>query len=128
MKHSRRTQVLIATVSLILGSSIALAHNGIEHVMGTVKTVSDTSITVETVKHEIATIALDPTTKFTNKDAKASLKDLKAGTRVVVDTKDDASDKPHALAVKWGGTSAAATAATGKAAPTMDPKMKMDKK
>jgi hypothetical protein len=39
---------------------------------------------------------------------------------VVVDTKDDASDKPHAVAVKWGATSAGA--------PTMDPKMKMDKK
>ncbi len=120
MKQNRRTHALIAIASLILGSSIALAHDGIEHVMGTVKTVSDTSITVETAQHKIATIALDPTTKFANKDAKASLKDLKAGTRVVVDTKDDASDKPHAVAVKWGATSAGA--------PTMDPKMKMDKK
>jgi len=87
--------------------------------------VNDTSITVETVKHEMATIALDPATKFTNKDAKASVKDLKAGTRVIVDTKDDASDKPHAIAVKWGIASAAATAATGKAPQKMDPKMKM---
>ena len=124
MKRNRRTHTLIAMVSLILGSSIALAHDGIEHVMGTVKTVSDTSITVETAKHEMATIALDPTTKFTNKNAKASVKDLKAGTRVVVDTKDDASDKPHAVAVKWGSTSTGAAATT----PTMDPKMKMDKK
>jgi hypothetical protein len=124
MTHSRRIHAFIAMVSLISGSSIALAHDGIEHVMGTVKTVSDTSITVETVKHEMAKIALDPTTKFTNKDAKASVKDLKAGTRVVVDTKDDASDKPHALTVKWG-TSAGAAAATGKATPKMDPKMKM---
>jgi len=36
MKHSRRTHALMAMASLILGSSIALAHDGIEHVMGTV--------------------------------------------------------------------------------------------
>ena len=64
MKQNRRTHALIAMASLILGSSIALAHDGIEHVMGTVKTVSDTSITVETAKHEMATIALDPATKI----------------------------------------------------------------
>jgi hypothetical protein len=123
MKHNRRIHSLIAMATLILGSSIALAHDGIEHVMGTVKTVSDTSITVETVKHAMATITLDSTTKFTNKDAKASMKDLKPGTRVVVDTKDDASDKPHALAVKWGATSAA-SATDHK----MDPNMKMPPK
>jgi hypothetical protein len=123
MKQNRKTHALIAMASLIMGSSIALAHDGIEHVMGTVKTVSDTSLTVETTKHEIATIALDPTTKFTNKDAKASVKDLKAGTRVVVDTRDDASDKPHALAVKWGATSAA-----NSPDHKMDPNMKMPPK
>ena len=125
MKRNRRLHSFIAMAALTLGAPIAFAHDGVEHVMGTVKTLSATSITVETVKHEMAVIALDPATTFTNKGAKASMKDLKEGTRVAVDTKDDASDKPHAVSVKWGATSAAAKTKTGKAAPKMDPKMKM---
>jgi len=49
------------------------------------------------------------------------MKDLKVGVRVAVDTKDDASDKPHAISVKWGATSAAGKAATGRAAPKNGP-------
>ena len=52
------------------------------------------------------------------------MKDSVAGTRVVVDTKDDASDKPHALAVKWGATSAA----KADDQQEMDPNMKMPPK
>ena len=125
MKRNRRIHSFIAMAALTLGAAMAFAHDGVEHVMGTVKTLSATSITVETVKHKMAVIALDPATTFTNKGAKASMKDLKEGTRVAVDTKDDASDKPHALAVKWGATSSPTAAATGKATPKMDPKMKM---
>lgn len=125
MRFKRRFQVLTATAALIVGSTAALAHNGIEHVLGTVKAVTDTSITVETVKHVVTTIALDPTTTFTNKGAKASLKDLKVAERVAVDTKDDASDKPHAISVKWGATGTAAPKAPAAAEHKMDPKMKM---
>ncbi len=125
MKHTKGIYTLFAMATLILGAATAFAHNGIEHVLGTVKALSATSITVETAKHETAVIALDPTTTFTNKGAKATLSDLKAGARVAVDTKDDANDKPHAVSVKWGATSAAAKDASGKAAPKMDPKMKM---
>ncbi len=123
MKRNRKIHSLIAMAALTLGSAIAFAHDGVEHVMGTVKTVSATSITVETAKHEMAAITLDPTTTFTSKGAKASMKDLKVGTRVVVDTKDDKSDKPHAVAVKWG---AATPAKAGD--HKMDPNMKMDPK
>ena len=120
---NRTLHSFIAMAVLTLGSAIAFAHDGVEHVMGTVKMLSDTSITVETAKHEMAAITLDPKTTFTNKGAKASIKDLKVGTRVVVNTKDDASDKPHAVSVKWG---AATTAKAGN--HKMDPNMKMDPK
>jgi hypothetical protein len=125
MKRNTIIHTFIAMAVVIAGSAIAFAHNGIEHVLGTVKTLTATLITVETVRHEMTVIALDPTTTFTNKGEKASMKDLKVGVRVAVDTKDDASDKPHAISVKWGATSAAAKAATGKSAPKMDPNMKM---
>jgi hypothetical protein len=125
MKRKTISHTFIAMALMTFGSAIAFAHNGIEHVLGTVKALTATSITLETVKHEMIVIALDPTTAFTNKGEKASMKDLKEGVRVAVDTKDDASDKPHAISVKWGATSAGGNAATGKAAPKMDPNMKM---
>jgi hypothetical protein len=125
MKYSRIIRTFFATAILIAGSAAAFAHNGIEHVLGTVKQLTATSLTVETVKHETTTIILDPATTFSAKGAKASVKDLTVGERVAVDTKDDASDKPHAISVRWGATSPAGKAATGKAAPKMDPNMKM---
>ena len=125
MRIPRRIHLLPATATLIFGSTAAFAHNGIEHVLGTVKTVTETSIKVETVKHAVTTIALDPATTFTNKGAKATLKDLKVADRVAIDTKDDASDKPHAISVKWGTTATPATKAPAPAEHKMDPKMKM---
>ena len=125
MRFTKRFHTLAASVALIIGSTAAFAHNGIEHVLGTVKAVTDTSITVETVKHAVTTIALDPATTFTNKGVKASLKDLKVADRVAVDTKDDASDKPHAISVKWGATGAPASKSAAPAEHKMDPKMKM---
>ena len=120
MKRTATSHIFIAMALMLVWSAMALAHNGIEHVLGTVKTLTAASITVETVKHEMTVIALDPMTVFLNKGEKASMKDLKVGVRVAVDTKDDASDKPHAITVKWG-----ATLSGGKAATGMDPKMKM---
>lgn len=120
MKHNRSIRSFIAMATLIAGSATAFAHDGVEHVMGTVKTVTETSITVETLKHEISAITLDPKTTYSNKGTKAALKDLKAGDRVAIDTKDDANDKPHAIVVKWGATSAA-----NSTDHKMDPNMKM---
>jgi hypothetical protein len=112
MKFNRSIHALVATVALIVGPAVAFAHNGIEHVLGTVKAITETSITVETVNHTMTTIALDPKTTFTNKGAKASLQDLKVADRVAVDTKDDANDKPHAISVKWGATAGTASKAS----------------
>ena len=125
MRRSRAIHTFVVAAVLTAGAATASAHNGIEHVLGIVKQVTATTVTVETVRHETTSIALDPTTTFSARGMKASLKDLKAGERVAIDTKDDASDKPHAISVKWGVTAAAAKAGTGKAAPKMDPNMKM---
>lgn len=122
MNRTKNIHAAVAVAALILGSATAIAHNGIEHVMGTVKTITETSIIVETVKHEIKTIALDPATTFTNKGVKATWKDLKIAARVAVDVKDDAHDKAHAVSVKWGASS---TTPAQKTDHKTDPKMKM---
>ena len=82
MNRKRSIRTLIAMAALMIGSAIAFAHNGVEHVMGTVTAVTDNSITVDTVKHKTVTVMVNPSTTFSHKDQKASLKDLKVGDRV----------------------------------------------
>ena len=74
--------------------------------MGTVTAVSGTSITVDTTKHKSVTVKVDSATTFTNKAAKASVKELKVGDRVVIDAKEIADEKLQAVSVKWGASSA----------------------
>jgi hypothetical protein len=62
----------------------AFAHEGAEHVVGTVKSIAPGSLTVETAKHETLTIAITPKTEVMKSKAKGDLKDLKVGDRVVV--------------------------------------------
>lgn len=125
MKHHKRIQLLLTTAALIFGATTSFAHDGVEHVLGTVKSMTATSITIETVKHVTSVVVLDPATKFSNKGVKALAKDLTIGDRVAIDAKDDASDKPHAISVKWGATSTGKSKMPSSAQHKMDPKMKM---
>ena len=109
MNRKRSIRTVIAMSALLIGSAVAFAHNGIEHVMGTVTAVTDTSITVDTVKHTAVTVMVDPSTTFSHKDAKASLKDLKVGDRVVINAKEGVDKKLQGISVKWGASSKAAT-------------------
>src|SRR5258707_513632 len=107
MNGKRSIHSVIAVLALTLGSAIAFAHNGIEHVMGTVTAVTDTSITVDTIKHTSVTVLLDPSTTFSNNDAPSSLKDLKVGQRVVINAKENADKKLVGVSVKWGANATA---------------------
>ena len=91
--------------ALLLGSVGTFAHPGMEHVMGTVSSVTDNSITVDTVKHTKVAVLIDSSTKFTNGAAQASLKDLKVGDRVVIHAKRNADQKLVGAEVKWGTSS-----------------------
>jgi len=97
-----RLQVMIGAVALVLGSVIAYAHNGVEHVMGTVTAVTDASITVETLKHTFVTVLLDASTKFTKNDAQITRQEVKVGDRIVIDAKENKDEKLVGVAVKLG--------------------------
>ena len=105
--NTKSMHSILAILALMLGSAIAFAHNGVEHVMGTVTAVTDTSITVDTVKHTSVTVLIDSATTFSNNDAKASRNDLKVGQRVVINAKPNAEKQLVGVSVKWGATSAA---------------------
>ena len=100
MNAGKRMNSVIAMLAITIG--IAFAHNGVEHVMGTVTALTDSSITVNTVKHTSVTVLIEPTTKFSKNDAQASRKDLKVGDRVAIDAKENSDKKLVGLTVKLG--------------------------
>ena len=89
----------------VLLSALLFAHNGMEHVMGTITAVSDGSVTVETVAHKSVTVLLDPSTKFIHNSAPSLMKDLKVGDRVVIHAKVDPKKNLLGVEVRWGAGS-----------------------
>jgi hypothetical protein len=58
---------------------MALAHGKEKHVMGTVTSISDSSITVETTAKQSLAVDVNDKTKLEKSGAAATLKDLKVG-------------------------------------------------
>ena len=117
MNRRRSICTFLAMATLILGSAIAFAHGGVEHVLGTITAITDNSITVDATQNKSVTVMSDAATKYTNKKAKASLKDLKVGDRVAIDAKKGAGEKLQAVTVKWGTDSTMKMPADNKKMP-----------
>jgi hypothetical protein len=92
---------LAAIAALAAFPGVGLAHNGMEHLMGTVKSVDDKSITVQTRDGKEVSAAIDSTTKFEKAGAGTTAKDVTAGERVVVHAKKS-GDTMTAVLVKIG--------------------------
>jgi hypothetical protein len=89
---------------VLLFAMTSFAHNGNEHVMGTVTAISANSITVQSAGKEAktTTVSVIPSTMFMKSSAHVSLKDLKVGDRVVVEAKENKDDKLEAVSVTFG--------------------------
>jgi len=96
----KRSQLIIA-VALLLGTGVAIPHAGMKHVMGTVAAVTDHFVIVQTVQHTKVTVLIDPSTKFSNNNGQASLRDLKVGDRVVIHATPDSQKRLVGVEVKW---------------------------
>ena len=70
------------TFVLMVGS--AYAHNGMEHVMGTVASITGNSITVTTTDGKTRTVTTTADTKYSKMNAALALKDIKVGDHVVI--------------------------------------------
>lgn len=99
-----KMRMLVLFLFLSLMALATFGHNGMEHVMGTVKSISGNSVTVETAAKEpkVVTVALLPSTKFVKSGADASVKDLKVGDRVMIESKANSEDKLEAVTVMFG--------------------------
>src|ERR1700737_5445070 len=92
----------VAVIILLFAFSVlALAHGKETHVMGTVTSISDTSITVETTSKKTVTVTLSAATKFQKSGSPAALRDLKAGDKVVIHA-TGSEDKLVASEVRFG--------------------------
>jgi hypothetical protein len=100
---SLRTRIIstIAALLLSINIGVALAHEGFEHVMGTVSKVTSTAITVQTTANKTVEVATSPKTTYTRGDAKIAATDLKPGDRVVIDA-TEVNNKLVAASVKAG--------------------------
>ena len=83
-------------------AGILLAHGGLEHITGFVKAITADSVTVETVKHETVTVMLMPKMEVTKSNAKADIKDLKVGDRIVIHAAKNKDGKFEAHEVQFG--------------------------
>ena len=77
-KHITILVLMFAVVSTVF------AHNGMAHVMGTVAAITQTNITVKATDGKTQVVQLTPGTKYLRGTHAMSLKEIKAGDRVVI--------------------------------------------
>jgi hypothetical protein len=77
---------------LLFTATTVFAHEGFDHVMGTVVKTSGNVLTVNTGKANVD-VKLDEKTELTKDNQKAQPADLKPGVRVVVDIPEGSKDK-----------------------------------
>jgi hypothetical protein len=98
-----RLRVMLFSSALLLAMA-SFAHEGNEHVMGTVTAISANRITVQSTGKppKTTTVSVVSSTMFMKSAAHASLKDLKVGDRVVVEAKQNKDNKLEAVSVTFG--------------------------
>lgn len=112
-KHNMNTTKLkiqfaiFAILSLALLPTIATAHGGEEHVIGTVTKISDTSVTVKTTAGKTVEVGFDAKmTTYERAKQPIQKTDIKVGDRVVIHAKE-VNEKLVAHTVEIGPATAA---------------------
>jgi hypothetical protein len=114
-RHSTNTTNLkihiatLAIVSLALLPTIATAHGGETHVIGTVTKISETSVTVKTTAGKTVEAGFDAKTTYTRSKQPIQKADIKVGDRVVIHAVE-VNEKLVAHTVEIGTAAAAKTA------------------
>ena len=96
---------LLSIIALVVAISAgALAHNGNDHVRGTVTQVSAQSVTVQLADKTTKTLTISAKTAFETAGKPGQLADIKIGERVIIDVPEHGSS---ALLIKVGAATAA---------------------
>ena len=100
MKNQTRT-IINLTTAIILTLTPLAAHGGFDHIRGTVVSVNNNVLTVNTPTGNVA-VKLDSRTQLTKNDQKAQLSDLAPGARVIVEVPQTKDKEKVAQSVKIG--------------------------
>jgi len=74
----------LAVVSVTLLTTIATAHGGEEHVVGTVTKVTDTAVTVTTTAGKTVEVGFDAKTTYQRAKQPIQKSNIKVGDRIVI--------------------------------------------
>ena len=100
MKRIIRSIFVMAAAAMLLFVP-ARAHDGGNHVKGTVTSITADTITLKSTEGASMSVHYDPTTKFEKSKAAATVKDLMVGDRVVIDF-EEMYGTHHATWVRFG--------------------------
>lgn len=100
------TKILAIVLTL---APVAFAHEGFDHVAGTVVQASNNVLTVKTARGNVD-VKLNEKTEISRGDQKAMTADLKPGLRVIVDIPEGSKDKiAHSVKIGAAGPAPSAT-------------------
>lgn len=102
----KRGFVFVVWIGLL--ASVAFAHRGEKHLIGTVTQVSQDSVTVRTNTNENVEVLFAPDTKFSKANVTAAPSDVHVGDRVVIHAMPRKDGKLVAHTVQIGGTKVSA--------------------
>jgi hypothetical protein len=94
-RNTNTTIRLLAVICLALAPAIALAHGGLEHVMGTVAKVSATSLTVTTTAGKSVVVNCDAKTTFSRAAKPIQKADVQVGDRVAIHAQEIEEGKTY---------------------------------
>ena len=97
---------ILGILAVVLTSTVASAHGGEEHVIGTVTSISDTSVTIKTTAGKMVGVGFDAQTTFARAKQTIQKSDIKVGDRVVIHAKE-VNEKLVAHTVEIGAAAAA---------------------
>jgi len=78
------TVLTLILATFTLSAPPASAHEGMEHITGTVVSVAENTLTMKTTKGATVEVHLDTKTEYAQGKQRAKIADLTPGTRVVV--------------------------------------------
>jgi len=84
-------RIMLVLTFVLAAAAAAFAHEGNDHVRGTVTAITPTSVTVQVGK-TTKTLTLDDKTVYRKSGQPAHLADLKVGDRVVVDVPEKGTE------------------------------------
>jgi hypothetical protein len=78
----KRLLAVMLVLAVLVGT--AYAHNGMQHIMGTVASIHDSSLTVKATDGSTQTVLLSSETKYVRGTQAITAKDIKVGDHVVI--------------------------------------------